>query len=212
MIFGKTKLELKVGIFVFAGIVILAFFVLSIGKFRTWTSGYQVSFIFDFVNGVKVGAPVRFAGMDVGEVKRIDFHFLPQEQKTQVQLHSWVKSGVKIPMDSEIWINTLGLLGEKYVEIIPGGDYGQCLEAGQVMAGVDPVPMHEVFRTAKGIVDNLNQTVTKINSGEGTAGKLLGDDTLYNNLEELSEDLKRHPWKLLWKTKEDKGRQIREDK
>ena len=206
MIFGKTKLELKVGVFVFAGLVILAFFVLSIGKFRTWTSGYQVSFLFDFINGVKVGAPVRFAGMDVGEVKRIDFNFLPQEQKTQVRLHSWVRSGVKIPMDSEIWINTLGLLGEKYIEIIPGGDYGQCLEAGQVMTGVDPIPMHEVFRTAKGIVDNLNQTVTKINSGEGTAGKLLGDDTLYNNLEELSEDLKRHPWKLLWKPKEAKGR------
>lgn len=204
MIFGKTKLELKVGIFVFAGLVILGSFVLSIGKFQTWTSGYQVSFLFDFINGVKVGAPVRFAGMDVGEVKAVGINFLPQEQKTQVQLYSWVKSGVKIPMDSEIWINTLGLLGEKYVEIIPGGDYSQCLEAGQVMTGVDPVPMHEVMRTAKGIVDNLNQTVTKINSGEGTAGKLLGDDTLYNNLEELSEDLKRHPWKLLWKTKEDK--------
>jgi len=204
MIFGKTKLELKVGVFVFAGLVILAFFVLSIGKFRTWTSGYDITFLFDFVNGVKIGAPVRFAGMDVGEVKKIEFNFIPQEQKTQVQIHSWVRRGIKIPMDSTIWINTLGLLGEKYVEIMPGSDYSQCLESGQAMAGVDPIPMHVVFRSAKGIIDNLNETVTKINAGEGTAGKFLGDDTLYNNLEELSEDLKRHPWKLLWKTKEDK--------
>ena len=55
MIFGKTKLELKVGIFVFMGLVILAVAVLSIGGFKTWTSGYEVNFIFNFVNGVKIG-------------------------------------------------------------------------------------------------------------------------------------------------------------
>ena len=63
MIFGKTKLEMKVGIFVFIGLIILVTFILSIGGFKTWTSGYKVSFIFDFVNGVKLGAPVRFSGV-----------------------------------------------------------------------------------------------------------------------------------------------------
>ena len=61
MIFGKTKLEMKVGIFVFIGLIILVVFVLSIGGVKTWSSGYKVNFIFNFVNGVKNGAPVRFA-------------------------------------------------------------------------------------------------------------------------------------------------------
>ncbi|MBI5145373.1 MAG: hypothetical protein HZA27_04225, partial [Candidatus Omnitrophica bacterium] len=59
MIFGKTKLELKLGVFVFVGIVILVLFILLIGDFQTWTSGYEVNFLFNFVNGVKIGAPVR---------------------------------------------------------------------------------------------------------------------------------------------------------
>jgi phospholipid/cholesterol/gamma-HCH transport system substrate-binding protein len=73
MIFGKTKLELKVGVFVFIGLVLLAVLILSIGGFKTWTSGYNINFIFHFVNGVKVGAPVRYAGVDVGEVKILSF-------------------------------------------------------------------------------------------------------------------------------------------
>ena len=51
MIFGKSKLELKVGIFVFIALAALVIFVLSIGGVKTWTLGYRVNFIFNFVNG-----------------------------------------------------------------------------------------------------------------------------------------------------------------
>lgn len=204
MIFGKTKTELKVGIFVFIGLVILAVFILSIGKFRTWASGYNVGFIFNFVNGVKVGAPIRFAGVDVGEVKKIEFNYLPEEKRDQVLVRCWVKSKVEIPRDSTIWVNTLGLLGEKYIEIMPGADYDQCLQGGETLAGIDPIPMHEIFRTAKGIVENLDETIVQVNKGEGTLGKLLHDDSVYNNLEEMTADLKENPWKLFYRNKKKK--------
>jgi phospholipid/cholesterol/gamma-HCH transport system substrate-binding protein len=204
MIFGKTKLELKVGIFVFIGLIILSIFILSIGKFRTWMAGYRVNFIFNFINGVKEGAPVRFAGVDVGEVKKIKFIFLTKEQQMQVHLESWVKKNIKIPLDSTVWVNTLGLLGEKYIEIMPGRDYSHCLVANQSLVGIDPIPMHEVFRLTKGFVEDLDETVAKINSTEGTVGRLLHDDTLYKNLEAFSDDIKKNPWKLFIKTKEKK--------
>src|SRR3989338_8616548 len=117
MIFGKTKLELKVGIFVFIGIVFLSVFVLSIGWIKTWSSGYHINFIFNFVNGAKLGAPVRFSGVDVGVIKKINFVFSGEEQKYKVKIDSWVKREVQIPSDSTVWVNTLGLLGEKYIEI-----------------------------------------------------------------------------------------------
>lgn len=204
MIFGKTKLELKVGIFVFIGLIILSTFVLSIGKVRTWAAGYRINFLFNFVNGIKEGAPVRFAGVDIGEVKKIKFIFLPLEQQMQVRLEGWIKKNIKIPLNSTVWVNTLGLLGEKYIEIMPGSDYNHCLVANQSLVGIDPIPMHEVFRLAKDLVDNLDETVVKINSGEGTMGRLLHDDTLYKNLEAFSDDIKKHPWKLFIKTKEKK--------
>ena len=204
MIFGKTKLELKVGIFVFTGLIILAIFVLSIGKFRALTSGYEVNFVFNFVNGVKIGAPVRFAGVDVGEVKTIKFIFLPNEQKTKVHIAAWVKTKVRVPRDSDIWVNALGLLGEKYIEIIPGKNYGDCLRPHEELNGVDPLPMHEVTRLAKDIGTNIDDIFIQINKKEGTVGKLIYDDTIYKELEALVADVRKNPWKLFIKQKEKK--------
>lgn len=226
MIFGKTKMELKVGIFVFIGLVILAVFVLSIGSFKTWTSRYRVNFVFNFVNGVKLGAPVRFAGFDAGEVKDIQFGFDPKEAKTKIKVVCLIRREVKIPIDSTVWVNTLGLLGEKYIEIMPGQNYASCLTEDHDLAGVDPLPMHEMVRVAKDIVDNIDQVFVKIKNKEGTVGRLLYDETIYNELETaiknkegtvgrlfyddsvykeleaLIKDIRLHPWKLFWRGKE----------
>ncbi len=203
MIFGKTKLELKVGIFVFIGLVILTVFVLSIGGFKTWSSGYEVSFVFNFVNGVKIGAPVRFSGVDVGQVKRLNL-IIPKSQgeNTRVRILCWVKSSVKIPVDSTVWVNTLGLLGEKYIEIIPGKDYSKYLVANQGLTGQDPMPMHEVTVLARKIGDDMDHVLVGLTNKEGTIGKLLYDDTIYKELEALVTDIRKHPWKLFIKTKE----------
>lgn len=202
MIFGKTKMELKVGIFVFLGLVILVVFILSLGGFKTWTSGYRVNFNFGFINGVKIGAPVRFAGVDVGEVKEIRFVFVPQQEKTKVVVDCWVKREVKIPIDSTIWVNTLGLLGEKYIEIMPGKDYNKLLGVHEELSGQDPVPMNEITELAKRIARNVDECIIKIKNKEGTLGKLLYDDTVYDQLEALVTDLRYNPWKLLWKGEE----------
>jgi len=203
MIFGKTKMELQVGIFVFIGLVILVTFVLSIGSFKTWTSGYKVNFIFNFVNGVKVGAPVRFSGVDAGEVKKINF--IPpsgQDKKEKIEVVCWLKRDINIPKDSTVWVNTLGLLGEKYIEIMPGSAYDKPLATDESIEGVDPIPMHEIFRIGKGVVDTINDAITKIKNKEGTLGKLLFDDQLYYDLDDLVIDLRNNPWKVFWKGKE----------
>lgn len=202
MIFGRSKLELKVGIFVLAGIALLVVFVLTIGDFKTLTSGYRVSFIFNFVNGVKIGAPVRFAGVDVGEVKDIRLFCDTSGNMTKAKIGCWVTKDIKIPYDSTIWVNTLGLLGEKYIEIMPGKDCSKYLEANQELVGRDPVPMHEIAELAKRIADDLDEAIVKVKNKEGTVGKLLYDDAIYNDLAAFTSDIRRHPWKLIWKTKE----------
>jgi len=196
MIFGKTKLELKVGVFVFIGLAILAVFVLSIGNFKTWASGYLLGFDFNFVNGVKIGAPVRFAGVDVGEVKEIQFVFIPEEKRVKVHIIGWVKNNVKIPVDSTVWVNTLGLLGEKYIEIMPGEDFSNFLSGNQSLAGNDPIAMHEVAQLAKDITTDIDESIVKIKNKEGTLGKLLYEDTIYNELTALIMEIRKNPWKL----------------
>jgi len=201
MIFGKTKMELKVGVFVFLGLVLLVIFLLSIGGFKTWSSGYNIKFGFSFINGVKVGAPVRFAGLDVGQVKRIDLAIPLKEGQTRVHVTCWVKRQVRVPLDSIVWVNTLGLLGEKYIEIIPGADYSKVLRANEELSGVDPIPMNKLTDLANNIANNINDILEKVKNKEGSLGKLIYDDTIYKELEALSVDIRQHPWKLFIKTK-----------
>ncbi len=223
--FGKSRLELKLGIFVFIGMVILTVFVLSIGDFKTWKLGYKIIFEFNFVNGVKIGAPVRFAGVDVGEVKNIDIILNPKEKTNTVKIFGWIKNEVKIPAGSTVWVNTLGLLGEKYIEIMPGENYSLFLKPNDTIKGNDPIAMHEVAELAKELVSDIDESITRLKNKEGTIGMLLYDDALYKEfetavkgfkglikglegiikgLEELTLDLKTHPWKLLYKPKEKK--------
>jgi len=204
MIFGETKLELKVGIFVFIGLVILTIFILSMKNFKTITRGYEVNFIFNFANGVKIGAPVRFAGVDIGEIKEINFVTTGNDPKPKVEIRASIRKGVKVPVDSEVWVNTLGLLGEKYIEIMPGEDYANVLLAKQRLVGIDPIPMQEISVLAEKIAKHLDEGLTGIINKEGTVGKLLYDDTIYKELEALITDVRKHPWKLFIKTKETK--------
>ncbi len=226
MIFGKTKLEMKVGIFVFVGIIILSIFIFMIGNFRTWSSGYNLKFIFHFVNGVKLGAPVRFAGVDVGEIKKINFINLPAGQDDQVELIGWVRNMAQIPADSTVWVNTLGLLGEKYIEIMPGSAKAEFVGPDGTLAGEDPIAMHEVAVLAKKLVEDIDKTFVKLQNKEGTVGKLLYDDALYSEFQALLTDTKQevlalikgteglvadiraHPWKLFFKPKEKKPAKI----
>jgi phospholipid/cholesterol/gamma-HCH transport system substrate-binding protein len=223
MIFGKSKLELKVGMFVFAGLVILVIFVLYIGDFKNTLSTYRINFTFNFINGVKVGSPVRFAGVDVGEVKTINFVFPVKGERPKVQMITMITRSIKIPKDSQVWVNTLGILGEKYIEIMPGKSFDNVAHDGDTMVGNDPFAMQEFGELAKSVITKLEATLTGINgvtdsvktltlnlddgvtrlkNGEGTVGKLMYRDDLYNELEALVVDLKSHPWKLFWKGKE----------
>ena len=223
MIFGKSKLEMKVGMFVFAGLVVLMIFVLYIGDFKNTLSTYRVNFTFNFINGVKLGSPIRFAGVDVGEVKSISFVFPVKGEKPKVQMSGMITRSIKIPRDSTVWVNTLGILGEKYIEIMPGRDFSDVLKDGDSMVGNDPFAMQEFGELARSVVTKLDATltgingvadsiktltlnlddgVTRIKNGEGTVGKLMYKDDLYNELEARRVALKSHPWKLFWKGKE----------
>jgi len=140
--------------------------------------------------------------VDVGEVKEISFVTGVDNPKPKVRILCLINKDVKVPVDSSIWVNTLGLLGEKYIEIMPGKEYNNTLAPKDTLVGIDPIPMQDVSALAKGIAQNLNEGLLKILNKEGTVGKLLYDDTVYKELEALVIDIRKHPWKLFWKGKE----------
>jgi len=202
--FTKSSFELKVGIFIFIGIVILSVIVFSIGNFYTLKRGYDLKVIFTFANGLSVGAPVRYAGVEVGEVEDIKVYFDEKEDMPMVEILIWVSRNTWINEDAKATINTLGLLGEKYLEIMPGTKEARLLKNGEILRGQDPVSTEELTRDMKKTLIKVDTMIASINDVVGDEGFKSSIKNTASNVEELTEDIKKYPWKLLHKTKEKK--------
>jgi len=201
---NERSFELKVGIFVFIGIIILFIIVFSIGKIYLFQPGYRVKVLFDFAGGLSDAAPVRLAGVEVGEIETIDIYFDEGAQKTRVEILGWIKKDVAIEKNSVVRVNTLGMLGEKYLEIIPGTRDSGVIKDGDVLIGEDPIMMDQLAEDLKGLSDSLGVIMGRLERGEGAIGKFLTEEKIYNDMEAFVEDLRKNPWKLFRKTSTDK--------
>ena len=114
---GRRNLEVLVGVFVVAGIIALGYLSIKLGKLEViGGGGYDVSAGFTDIGGLKVGASVEIGGVDVGRVTNIR---LGKEYQAVVTMR--MKDGVKLSDDTIASIKTKGLIGEKFVELSPGG-------------------------------------------------------------------------------------------
>ena len=223
----ENNLELKVGAFVAATLICLVGFVLSISDFSIFKKGTIYTVEFHFANGLKKNAPVRLAGVDAGHIRDIRVFYDPQEQKTRVSTMIWMEDGVHVPVGSHYLINQLGILGEKYLEIMPGAS-NDFVKPGSVLLGDDPVPLETITNQISALGGKLEETLTGVNTGilseankkalaetlsnmaavtgalrqgEGTIGKFLTDKSVFENLDEFTADLKANPWKLFYRPK-----------
>ena len=196
---STNTFELKVGIFIMIGIVILFFIVFSVGEINFSKTGYKIKVLFNFANGIGGTAPVRLAGVGVGQVQGIRVMRDEKANTTKAELTVWINDNTKIENDAVVTINTLGLLGEKYLEIFPGTPGKPTLRCNDTLIGKDPVPMEQFTENLANLTDSVKVIVEKIKNGEGTMGKLLMDQSIYDNLEAFTADIRKHPWKLLVK-------------
>lgn len=194
---GIKTFELKVGIFILIGVAILFLIVFSIGDISLSKSGYRIKVLFNFASGIGPSAPVRLSGVGVGQVQGIRIMYDEKDKRTKAELTAWVNDNAKIEKDARVTINTLGLLGEKYLEIFPGTAGEPILKNNDTIVGQDPVPMEKITENLARLSDSITVIVERLKKGEGTIGKLLTEDKIYKDLESFVEDIKKHPWKLL---------------
>ncbi|MFH1996126.1 MAG: MlaD family protein [Candidatus Omnitrophota bacterium] len=177
--------ELRVGIFVLVGIIVLFIIVFSIGDVYFVKTGYCIDVVFKFASGIGVSAPVRVAGVDVGLVEKIDLFYDTGEKRTMALASLWIRDDVKLEKDSKVTINTLGLLGEKYVEISPGTAKSGYLKNGEKVIGYNPVAMEDVTENLKDITESILVITERLKNGDGTIGKLMTEDAVYGDLKSL---------------------------
>ena len=193
-------MEVKVGIFIIIGFLILIIIIFSLGETYFFSPGYRIKVLFNFANGLAMNAPVRLAGVEVGEIENIRIYRDEEEKRTKIEITALIKKNTEIEKDAEAVINTLGLLGEKYLEIFPGTS-GETLKDGEVLIGKDPISIENMTADLKEIMESAKVIMTRLEKGEGTIGRFLTDESIYDNLEAFTEDIKRNPWKLMNKPK-----------
>lgn len=120
----RAKLELVVGVFVLVGMACLAYLSIKLGKLEVFGAGvYDVEAAFNSISGVKPGAAVEIAGVEVGRVSAVALN----GDRALVTLT--IQDSVRLYDDTIATIKTRGIIGEKFVSLSPGGA-GEKLAAG----------------------------------------------------------------------------------
>jgi phospholipid/cholesterol/gamma-HCH transport system substrate-binding protein len=127
MAMENTKLELVVGAFVLVGILCLSYLSIKLGKLEVIGGDlYEVTALFNTATGLKSGATIEIAGVEVGRVRNIAL----KEDRAIVTLA--VGNGVKLYTDTIASIKTRGIIGEKFLALSPGGG-GDPLKPGDTI-------------------------------------------------------------------------------
>lgn len=116
---NMAKLEFMVGIFMMVGILCLGYLSVKLGKMELLGGDYYtVTASFDSVSGLKPGARVEVAGVEIGKVDRIA---LDPKAGDRAVTHLKIRSGVSIPDDVIASVRTSGIIGDKFIKLKPGG-------------------------------------------------------------------------------------------
>ena len=176
----ETKRDLRVGALTLAALALLAVAILMIGQRQqifVRHTRYQTSFT--NVTGLQNGAAVRLSGVDVGFVEAIELPTDPEQNRITVRFSVDADYTERIREDSEVSIKTIGLLGDKYLEVRAGSSAAaRVLEGGRVR-GRDPAEVAEFVASGEDLIENLISISTslkvilhRIEAGEGLLGEL----------------------------------------
>jgi phospholipid/cholesterol/gamma-HCH transport system substrate-binding protein len=195
-----TWTELRVGVVVIASLVILAATVLYIGGGGTpWSRKYTVRALMSDVNGLKPGAPVRLGGVEVGTVSDVELA-AGNEGMVEVAMKLDRRVQGRITTTSRAALGSLGLLGEKAVDVTAGAG-GAPLEDGAYLSAADEDPFKGLLSDESDSTAHLKRILSRLDAGEGLFGKALRDEELYTRMLDVSVRLQN----VLTRLESDRG-------
>ncbi|HEX6906703.1 MAG TPA: MlaD family protein [Terriglobales bacterium] len=191
--------ELRVGLTViFASIALIVLIFLMTGSTGLFTHKITLYAYFDNASGLRVGAPVRLQGVDIGNVDSI--RVVPNHGLTPVKVVLRVSTKYEngIRADSSAELSTQGVLGETFVDIDSRGAHGPPAADGTVLPIHEQPDLTDVVRASQSTLQNVqallqrvDNIVSFIQSGQGSIGKLIYDEALYNRLNTTLTELQK---------------------
>ena len=193
--------QLRVGITVIVASLTLGFLLfLMSGTSGLFTPRITVKSYFDNAEGLRVGAPVRLSGVDIGNVTKIGIVSLKDKQLTPVEVT--IKISTKyhdaLRRDSVTSLETAGVLGETYLDIDSSQAVGAPLLDGDTLPTQVHPDFNQVVRASQSTLQNMDALLKRADrilafaeSGKGSLGKLIYDPTLYNRFSATVADFQK---------------------
>jgi len=174
----------SVGVLALVCLVLIAVGIIVVGnEQQLWVGHNEYRIHFTRTNGLAEGAPVKLNGVDVGSVRSMRFPSDPTARYIEVKLSVIGDVAPRIRLDTVGRIQTLGLLGDKYVELTSGPSEAPMVEPNGLIRSVDPVDYETILGQSGDIVSNaievtalLKQVLTDINNRSGVIGRLISDE------------------------------------
>lgn len=182
--------ELRVGITVLVALITLAVLIfLMTGTTGLFTKKLLIRAYVDNAGGLRVGAPVRLEGVDIGNVTGIRVVRDPLRRVAPVEIMMKITTKFADTMSNacQVELTTAGVLGEVFVDLDCRQANGAPLKTGDELPTRDVPQLQDVVRASQGTIENLNVLVNKLNdivafiqSGKGSIGKIIYDESLFD--------------------------------
>lgn len=186
--------KLKVGMVITLALLVLLVAIFFAGGIEKMISPrIDLKVQFQDVRGLRKGAPVWIFGAEVGSVRDIRLDRTLGAVVT-ISLKKDVQGFLR--KDARASIMTMGLLGDKYIELSTGSPKAEPIEPQEMIKGAVPVEISEIMETAGisiakvgDVINRLDNLILKIDEGEGTLAKFLSDPSIYDNLNQSAKIL-----------------------
>jgi phospholipid/cholesterol/gamma-HCH transport system substrate-binding protein len=191
-----TSNKIRLGVFVSLGIALFIAGIYFIGeRQQLFRSTFRLSGVFKDVGGLQAGNNVRFSGINVGTVENIS---VVSDSSVRVNILIDESTRRFIKKDAIASIGSEGLMGNKTLIITPGTGGKKEIENNDTVATAVPLSIDDILVSLKTTIDNtsnitsnLSKITTTIQSGEGTIGRLLMDQSLAQNFDSSIVNLKQ---------------------
>jgi|ERR1051325_1978796 phospholipid/cholesterol/gamma-HCH transport system substrate-binding protein len=176
---SKSRLELKVGVFVLIGLLLLATLVILLSKGTTFFTGtFELRLKSGNVGGIKAGANILLSGVPVGRVSGVELG----EEGTNVTIHLKIFSKYHLYESARFEIEQAGFLGDQYVAIYPGTKQGRRLQNGDEVICRNPFNMQETVAQAAETIQRIGQVTTNVNAAVNDVRRLVLTEEKLNRL------------------------------
>jgi phospholipid/cholesterol/gamma-HCH transport system substrate-binding protein len=176
--------ELKIGVMAVAALILTALLIIAVGGASGFAwQRYTIKTHFHDVQGLKSGAIVRVAGVEVGKVSKVEL----AGTEVEVRLSIKKENQSRITTESLASIGSMSLLGEPLIDLSPS-TAGTPLKDGDTIKSKKPASqLSDVAETANEGIVEATALLKEVREGKGSVGKLFSEDTLYRDLNAFVE-------------------------